>query len=118
LPAAETETAPSLLRFAAIQGIESKQDPTGLAPQGCFIPAEAIERVVGQIGETQKATRKVSVGFDGRFDRFRPRVGYGFRFVRDVVRCRLETDRVGPPEQLIDNFSRGGINLAGLPEPI
>ena len=83
---AETETAPSLLWFAAIQGIESKQDPAGLAPQGCFIAAEAIEREVGQIGQTQKATRKVSVGFDGRFDRFRPRVGYGFCSVGDAVR--------------------------------
>ncbi len=88
-----------------------------MAPKGCFIPAEAIERVVGQIGETQKATRQVSVGLNGKFDRFRPRVGYGFCFVGDVVRCRLETDRVSPPEQRMDNFSRGGINLAGLPEP-
>ena len=84
-----------------------------MAPQGCFIAAEAIEREVGQIGETQKATRKVSVGFNGRFDR--PWVG--FCFVGDVVRCRGETDRVSPPEQRMDNFSRGGINLAGLPEP-
>ena len=31
----------------------------GLAPKGCFISAEAVEREVGQIGETQKATREL-----------------------------------------------------------
>jgi hypothetical protein len=36
-----------------------------LAPKGCFIAAEAIERVVGQIGETQKATRELSGRMDG-----------------------------------------------------
>jgi hypothetical protein len=35
-----------------IQCIESKQDLADLAPKGCFISAEAVERVVGQIGET------------------------------------------------------------------
>ena len=28
-----------------------------MAPKGCFISAEAVERVVGQIGETQEAAR-------------------------------------------------------------
>ena len=32
LPATDTQTAPSLLRFATIQCIESEQDPTSLAP--------------------------------------------------------------------------------------
>ena len=50
LPATDTGTAPSLLRFTAIQYIESKQDLAGLAPQRCFISAETIEREVGQIG--------------------------------------------------------------------
>ena len=62
LPATDTETAPSFLWFAAIQGIESKQDLAGLAPKDCFIPAEAVERVAGQIGETQKATCEVGGG--------------------------------------------------------
>ena len=65
MQAADLEAAPSLLWFASTQGIERKHDPTDLAPQGCFIAAEAIEREVGQIGETQKATGEVSVGFDG-----------------------------------------------------
>ena len=52
LAAAEAETAPSIPWFAAIQGIKRKQDLAGLAPKGCFISAEAVERVVGQIGET------------------------------------------------------------------
>ena len=43
--------------FAVIQGVQRKQDLAGLTPKCCFIPAEAIECVVGQIGETQKATR-------------------------------------------------------------
>jgi hypothetical protein len=46
------EMAPSILWFAAIQDIKSKKDLSGLAPKGCFISAEAVERVVGQIGET------------------------------------------------------------------
>jgi hypothetical protein len=32
------------LWFAAIEGIESKQNLTGLAPKGCFVSAEAVER--------------------------------------------------------------------------
>ena len=71
LPTADTETAPSVLWFAAIQGIKRKQDLAVLAPKGCFISAEAVERVVGQIGETQKATRELSGGIGGKFDRFR-----------------------------------------------
>ena len=90
LPVADTETAPSLLWLATIQCIESKQDLAGLAPKGCFISAEAIEREVGQIGETQKATREVSGGIDGRFDRTRPRTGHGFCFVGDAVRYRSD----------------------------
>jgi hypothetical protein len=45
------------LRFAAIQVVEGKQDLADLAPQGDFISAEAIEHVVGQIGDAQKAMR-------------------------------------------------------------
>ena len=56
LPAMDTETAASFLWFAAIQCIESKQDLAGLAPKDCFIPAKPVERVAGQIGQTQKAT--------------------------------------------------------------
>jgi len=72
LPVAVTETAPTLLWPATTQSIESKQNPPGLAPKSCFVSAEAIEREVGQIGETQKATREVSGAIDGRFDRNRP----------------------------------------------
>jgi hypothetical protein len=43
LPAADMEAAPSILWFAAIQGVQCKRDLAGLAPEGCFIPAEAIE---------------------------------------------------------------------------
>ena len=45
------------LVFATIQCIESKQDLASLAPKNCFIPAKPVERIAGQIGEAQKATR-------------------------------------------------------------
>jgi hypothetical protein len=53
----EAEEGSSFLWFASIQGIEGKQDPADLAPKGCFIAAEAIEREVGKISKTQKTTR-------------------------------------------------------------
>ena len=56
LPATDTETASSLLWLATIQCIESKQDLAGLAPKDCFVSAKPVERVAGQIGQTQKAT--------------------------------------------------------------
>ena len=59
LPPTDTETARSLMWHAAIQGIKRKQDLADLAPKHRFIPAEAVERVVGQIGEAQKAMRKL-----------------------------------------------------------
>jgi hypothetical protein len=43
------------LWFATIQCIESKQDLSDSAPKDCFIPAKAVERVAGQISQTQKA---------------------------------------------------------------
>ena len=46
--------APPFLRFAAIQGIEREERLAGLAPQGCFIAAEAVERKIGRIGESKK----------------------------------------------------------------
>ena len=52
LPAAETEATRSIRWLAAIQSLKSKEDLSGLAPEGCFISAEAVERVVGQISET------------------------------------------------------------------
>ena len=85
LPAADTETAPSLLWVATIQCIESKQDLAGLAPKDCFIPAKPVERVAGQIGQTQKATCEVGGGING----FRPRAGPGFRSVCDALRCSI-----------------------------
>ena len=118
LLAADTETAPSIPWFAAIQGIKSKKDLAGLAPKGCFISAEAVERVVGQIGETQKATRELSGRIDIRFDRFRHGARHGFCSIRDTVRCRIavETGRERLPEQRIDDLSGSRVKLAGLPE--
>ena len=54
--------------FTAIQSIESKENLAGLPPKGCFVSAEAVERIVGQIRQTQKATRNVS---GGKSDHFR-----------------------------------------------
>jgi len=117
-PAAETETSASVLWFAAIQCIESKQDLPSLAPEGNFVSAEAVERIVGQIGETQKTTREISGKIGGGIDGFRAGAGQGFRTVCDAVRCRIvaETDCVSLPEHRIDNFSSGRINLAGPPK--
>jgi len=42
LPAEEIETAPSLLRLVAIQGIESKQNLTNLAPQSRFVTVQPV----------------------------------------------------------------------------
>jgi hypothetical protein len=39
-----------------------------LPPQGCFIPAKPVERIGGQIGQTQQATLEVGCGING----FRP----------------------------------------------
>ena len=108
LPAADVDTAPSFLRFAAIQGIERKQDLAGLAPEGCFISAEAVKRVVGQIGQAQKATREVSVKrWQGRAG-CRPGARRSFRTVCAAVRCRTRSsaDRISPPEQGIESFLR------------
>ncbi len=90
-----------------------------MAPEGCFISAEAVEGVVGQIGQTQKAAGKLSGRIDGRFDRFRTRAGCGFGSdsVADRRRIMIETGRVSSPKQRIDNFSLDRLNLAGLPEP-
>ena len=94
LPAADVKTAPSLLWFATIQGIEGKQDPAGLAPKGCFIPTEAIEREVGQISETQKATRKVSSGIDAGSTEFGPEPGT--TSVLFVMPCDVGSKLTGP----------------------
>ena len=85
LLATDAETAPSILRLATIQCVEGKQDLADLAPKDGFIPAEPVEREVGQIGEAQKATREVGGGIDG----FRPGTGHGFRSGCDAVRCSI-----------------------------
>jgi hypothetical protein len=68
--ATDAETAPSIPRFAPTQGIKSKKNVSGLTPKDSLISAEAIKRVVGQIRETQEATRELSAGIDPRFERF------------------------------------------------
>jgi hypothetical protein len=66
---ADAQTAPSFLWFAAIQGVECKERLDHLAPQGCFIAAETIEREIGQISQTQKAARNVDGWITPRGDR-------------------------------------------------
>src|SRR6516164_2767168 len=107
-----------LLWFAAIQGVERNQDLARLAPKGCFIAAEAVEREVGQVGKTQKTSREFNGRADSRSDKIRLRPRHRFFYVRSVGRCRIAivTDRLSPPEHCIDNFSRGREMLAGLPE--
>jgi hypothetical protein len=81
----ETKMAPPVLGFAAVQCIERKQDLGDLAPEGCFIPAESVECIVGQIGETQKAMREFGVGID----RFRPGIGQRFRSADVAMRLLI-----------------------------
>ena len=59
--AAKTETTHSLLWFAAIQIVERKKNLRGLAPKGSFIPAEAVEGIIGQIAEPQETTCKLNI---------------------------------------------------------
>jgi hypothetical protein len=40
-----------------------------LAPEGCFIAAQAIEREVGQIGQAQKTTGEFNGKIEPRSDR-------------------------------------------------
>jgi|SRR5580704_2067529 hypothetical protein len=74
-PPADTEGAPSIRWFAAIQGIKRNQNLPSLTPQSSFISVEAVKRVVRQIGETQKARRKRNRRIDGGFDRFGAELG-------------------------------------------
>jgi hypothetical protein len=117
--ATDTETASSLLWFATIRCIESKQDLAGLAPEDGFIPAEPVERVTRQVGESQEATREVGRRIDGRFDRLRPGTGHGFGCVRDAAWCRIlvATDP-STTKYRVDNSSSGRVNLPGRPESI
>jgi hypothetical protein len=52
LPATDSETPSSMLWFATVQCIESKQDLPGLAPKDSFIAVQPVERVARQIGQT------------------------------------------------------------------
>jgi hypothetical protein len=80
LPATDTETTPSLLWFATMQCIESKQDLSGLAPKDCLIPAQPVERVARQIGKTQKATGEVSDCIKGSRPSPGPSITVAFSF--------------------------------------
>jgi hypothetical protein len=86
------ETAPSIPWFAAIQDIKSKKDLSGLAPKACFISAEAVEGVVGQIGEPQKATRELSGGTGSKFNRFRDGASERFCSIREVSRSGIAVE--------------------------
>ena len=103
VPATDTGTAPSILWFATIQCVEGKKDLADLAPKDRFIPAEPVEREVGQIGEAQKATREVG----GGINRFWLGAGYGFRSRCDAVRSSIGVGivRVSPSEHRVDYFS-------------
>jgi hypothetical protein len=116
LPATDTETAPSVLWLATIQCVESNQDLAGLTPKDCFIPTKPVERIHGQIGQTQKAMCEVGGGIKVLL----PGAGTGFRSVCDVVRCAIRggIDRISPPRPCGDNFLRLCLSLAALPEPV
>jgi len=60
LSARRPDRALFLLRLATIQAIEREQYLWCLPPQDCFISAGAIECEVGQIRQTQKASREIT----------------------------------------------------------
>ncbi len=99
LPTYARGTAPSFLWFAAIQSIERKKDSADLAREGCFIAAEAVERVIGQIGQTQEAACEIECMMDVRPDRFQPRAEHGFCCTGRAFRCQIaiEIDGVSAP---------------------
>ena len=94
--------------------MESKKDLARLTPEDCFIPGKPIERVGGQIGQTQKATCEVDGGVNG----LPPRAGPSFRSVCDALRCSIRVDigSVIRPEPCVDNFLQRSLNLAVVPE--
>ncbi len=102
-PAAATETAPPLLWFATIQRVEGKQDLADLTPKNGFVAAEPIQSEVGQISETQKATREVGGGIDG----FRLGARHGIRSSGNSVRgsIRVGIGWVSPREHRVDYLS-------------
>ena len=76
-----------LLGFAPIQCFERIKDAAGLTPQRCFISAEAIEREVGQIGETQKAARELDGGSIVFLPKVRHQLCVTYRNVRSCMRA-------------------------------
>ena len=68
------------MRLAVIQYFERVKDSAGLAPKCRFIAAEPIEREVGKVGETQKATGELDSGSVG----FHPSVGKHFYVVDGI----------------------------------
>jgi hypothetical protein len=89
------------LWFSAIQSIEGKERLAGLAPQGCFIATETIEREVGQISKTQEAACELDGMVDVRLDRFRFRAEhFFFRILGYAIGCRIaiDVDGVSAPE--------------------
>ena len=112
LPTADKETAPSILWFAAIQGIKRNQDLADLPPKDCFVAAEAVEGAVGQNGKTQIAPREFSVWTRMGCNRIRHVARLRFR--RDAVWRRTIVEMVRVRKASIDNFTRGWVNSAGL----
>jgi hypothetical protein len=71
--------------FATCQRIECKQDLASLAPKGCFIAAQAVEREIGQISETQKAPRELNGRINRGYNRIRLGGLHGLYWVWDAV---------------------------------
>jgi hypothetical protein len=103
-------TVPSLLRLAAIQYFERVKDSAGLAPKCRFIAAETVERDIGPISETQKATRELNGRIDG--------TEVGRASAEFVMSCnaRFQLTESAPSEQCIDDLAGSRENLAGLPK--
>ena len=63
-PSEQPLHALSFLRFTAFQSIQGEEDLPNLPPQAYLIPAKAIERGAGQVGEAQEAASD----FGGRLE--------------------------------------------------
>jgi len=104
-------TAPSLLWLAAIQYFKRVKDSAGLAPKSRFVTAEPIEREVGKVSETQKATGELDIWSAG----FHPGVRYPFYISHGIVRNCVRPDGIGPPEHFFNNVTRIGEELTVVP---
>jgi hypothetical protein len=92
LPVADERPTPSFLWFAAMQSIECQKHLADLTPKRRLISTEAVQGVVGHVGDTQKAAREIWGRMDGSSEGFPPELLTGFRCFGGLVRCRIPVE--------------------------